>query len=137
MIVYLDTSAILRHLLHEPDAIHDWGTWTEAYSSRLWRTEALRAVHRLRLDSAITDQDVAELQSDIALIDETLHIIPVSESILTRAGEAFPTNLGTLDAIHLASALLIHNQNPLNRFLTHDRQQATTAASLGLAVEGI
>lgn len=137
MMVYLDTSAILRHLLNEPGALRNWGTWTEAYSSRLWRTEALRAIHRLRLDSAITDHDVVALQSDIALVDETLYIIPVSETILTRAGEAFPTSLGTLDAIHLASALSVHATKPLDEFLTHDRQQAIAARGLGLQINGI
>lgn len=137
MIVYLDTSVMLRRLLNESPVIRDWGKWDEAYSSRMWKMEALRAIHRLRLDASITDRDIVALQADIALIDEALHIIPVSEAILTRAGEPFPTIVGTLDAIHLASAMAVHTGNRLDKFLTHDKQQATAARGLGLEIEGI
>ncbi len=136
MIVYLDTSTILRRLFKEPGVIRDWGRWDEAYTSRIWKTEASRAIHRLRLEASISDRDVAALQTDIALIDEALHIIPVSEAILARAGESFPTIVGTLDAIHLASAILVHSAQPLDKFLTHDKQQAMTARSLGFTVDG-
>ncbi len=136
MIVYLDTSTILRRLFNEPGVIRDWGKWDEAHSSRIWKTEASRAIHRLRLEASISDQDIAALQADIALIDEALHIIPVSEAILTRAGEPFPTIVGTLDAIHLASAISVDAGNRLDTFLTHDKQQATAARGLGLNTEG-
>jgi len=38
-------------------------------------------------------------------VHETLAIYPLSERILQRASESFPTVVGTLDAIHLATAL--------------------------------
>ena len=136
MKVYLDTSVILRRLLNEIGQVAGWAQWTEAYSSRLWKTEAARTIHRLRMEGLVNDKDVACLQADMTLIDESLHVVPVSERILTRAGEPFPTIVGTLDGIHLASAMLIHSTQPLDVFLTHDRQQATAARSLGFTVDG-
>jgi len=48
MTVYVDTSVVLRILLHEPNPVTIWGQWSKAYSSALWRVEALRTVDRLR-----------------------------------------------------------------------------------------
>jgi predicted nucleic acid-binding protein len=70
-------------------------------------------------------------------VHDTLHVIPVSDDILIRAGDAFPTTLGTLDAIHLASALAVRSGVELDRFLTHDRRLATAAISIGFVVEGV
>ena len=136
MKVYLDTSVILRVLFHEPDRITEWGRWTEAYSSRLWRTEALRTVERLRLEGRLTDDQMAQLRTDIDLVHETLYVVPIAESVLERASEAFPTVVGTLDAIHLASAIAVRETTPLDALLTHDYQQATAARSLGFNVRG-
>jgi len=137
MNVYLDTSVVLRRLLKEPGALSGWGRWTAAYASRLWLTEALRTVERLRLVGRMDDEDVARVRDDFRQVHAALHIIPVEETVLVRAGESFPTTLGTLDAIHLASALAVQEEVPLDRFLTHDRALALAAASLGFAVEGV
>lgn len=137
MNVYLDTSVILRVLLGDQRKTAQWGRWTRAYSSRLWKTEALRTMDRLRLTGAIDDAQVAMLRRDVDLVDDTLHIVPVTESLLTRAGESFPTVVGTLDAIHLASALVVQGSVGLDRLLTHDQQQAIAARSLGLQVDGV
>jgi predicted nucleic acid-binding protein len=130
----VDTSVALRVLFQEPDPLPNWGHWTRAYSSRLWRTEALRTVDRARLAGAIDDPQVAQLRHDIEVIHAAFHVLPLTEGILTRAGEAFPTNLGTLDAIHLASALAV--PDGVDALLTHDTQLATAAAALGVEVLG-
>jgi len=134
MRVYMDTSVALRVLFREPDPVPDWGQWTKAYSSRLWHTEALRAVDRARLIGVIDDPQVVQLRRDIELVHSVLHIVPLVEGILVRAGEAFPTVLGTLDAIHLASALSV--RDAIDIFLTHDLQLGTAAAALGFEVRG-
>jgi predicted nucleic acid-binding protein len=53
MTVYVDTSVVLRVLLREPNPVRIWGQWNKAYSSALWRVEALRTVDRLRLTHEI------------------------------------------------------------------------------------
>jgi predicted nucleic acid-binding protein len=137
MTVYVDTSVVLRILLHEPTPIKIWGNWNKAYSSALWRVEALRTVDRLRLGHEISDIEVAALVREIQIIHETLALHPVTSQVLKRASETFPTVVGTLDAIHLATALSIRESENVNLLLTHDSQLATAARSLGFEVMGI
>lgn len=136
MIVYLDTSIVLRVLLKEPNRSAMWGTWDRAFSSALWRVEALRTVDRLRLLHEISDTEVADLVRDVQTIDGTLAIYPLDERIMRRASETFPTIVGTLDAIHLASAIFIREFQNIDLLLTHDSQLGTAARSLGFRVSG-
>jgi predicted nucleic acid-binding protein len=136
MIVYLDTSVVLRVLLKEPNPIDIWGKWDKAFSSALWRVEALRTVDRLRLLHDISDAEVADLVRDVQTAHETLAIYPLDERIMQRASETFPTVIGTLDAIHLASAIFIREFQSIDLLLTHDSQLATAARSLGFRVRG-
>ena len=137
MIVYVDTSVVLRILLREPNPVAIWGQWTKAYSSALWRVEALRTVDRLRLNHEISDSEVADLVREIQITHETFAIYPVSNPILQRSSETFPTVVGTLDAIHLATALSIREIESIDHLLTHDSQLATAARSLGFHVLGM
>jgi uncharacterized protein len=136
MIVYLDTSVVLRVLFKEPNPIDVWGKWEKAFSSALWRVEALRTVDRLRLLHEISDIEVADLVRDVQIIHETFAIHPLDERIMQRASETFPTVVGTLDAIHLATAASIRESQRLDFLLTHDSQLGTAARSLGFRVAG-
>jgi predicted nucleic acid-binding protein len=107
MNIYLDTSIVLRVLFREPNPIDFWGKWERAFSSALWRIEALRTVDRLRLMNEITAVEVTEIVRDIQIIHDTLAICPLDERILQRASETFPTVVGTLDAIQLVTAIFI------------------------------
>ena len=137
MKVYLDTSVVLRVLFRERNQVRIWGKWDRGYSSSLWRTEAFRVVDRLRLGGDLSDRDVSELAVQIELVHETLGLVPLSEAILRRASEAFPTVIGTLDALHLASALAIRETENIDILLTHDQQLALAARALGFQVNGI
>ena len=136
MNVYLDTSVVLRVLFREPNPIDLWGKWDRAFSSALWRIEALRTVDRLRLMHEITDIEVSDLVRDIQIAHETLAIRPIDERILQRASETFPTIVGTLDAIHLATAIFIRESDKVDFLLTHDSQFGTAARSVGFHVRG-
>jgi hypothetical protein len=50
--------------------------------------------------------------------------------------EPFPTALGSLDAIHLSSALLKRDQIEGMRLATHDAEFATAAMAMGFTVDG-
>ncbi len=137
MIVYLDTSVVLRVLFNEPNPIPFWGKWKKAYASVLLRVETFRTVDRLRLGGHLTDTDVAQLTREIEIVNETLHVLPLTDAILFRAAESFPTSVGTLDSLHLATALAIRSSEHLDTLLTHDRQLGIAAQSLGFDVAGI
>ncbi len=137
MMVYVDTSVVLRVLFREPNPLTIWGKWKKAYSSALWRIEALRIVDRLRLTQEISDTEVADLVRDIQTTHETFAIHPLTNQVFQRASETFPTVVGTLDAIHLATALSIREIQKVDFLLTHDSQLGTAARSLGFEVMGV
>jgi predicted nucleic acid-binding protein len=87
----------------------------------------------------ITTRLPAELRAQFREIGDRnlahLDLIPLNVAVLRRAGSGFPTPLGTLDAIHLATALLwVENAATPLTLLTHDRQLATAARACGLPV---
>ena len=92
---------------------------------------------RLRLGREISDTEVAEPVREIQITHETFAIHPVTSPVLQRASETFPTVVGTLIAIHLATALSIREIEKVDLLLTHDSQLATAARSLGFEVMGI
>ena len=105
MTVYLDTSVVLRVLFHEPDPAKVRGKWDKAYSSNLWRVEALRTVDRLRLSGDLSDGEVADLARDIRIVHETLSIQPLNVSILRASdGSAVPGDV-TVQTFNLTAQL--------------------------------
>ena len=69
---------------------------------------------------------------------ERMERVDVSPVILRRAAEPFPTPLGTLDAIHIPTALLWGQTQPvLPTLATHDVQMATAGRALGFETVGI
>ena len=137
MTVYIDTSVVLRVLLREPNPVKNWGRWERGYSSNLWSVEALRTVDRLRLSGQLIDREVAVLVGAIRTIDETLTIRTLDDAIMERASQSFPTSIGTLDALHLSTALAIRQSAAVEFFLTHDAQLGTAAQSVGFEVSGV
>ena len=69
MTVFLDTSVSLRVLFHEPNPLKLWAKWDKAYSSSLWRVEALRTVDRLRLSGDLSDREVADAIREFEKLD--------------------------------------------------------------------
>ena len=93
---------------------------------------------RLRLQAAFSDAELAELHRLMLAAFKALDFVRLSRAVLHRAASPFPTVLGTLDAIHLATALLwMEEKGGELTFLTHDSQLATAARACGLDVHTI
>ncbi len=137
MTIYVDTSAVLRALVGDGDRLPEWGKWDRAYSSELMAVEARRAIDRLRLERALDDEGLAEAHQRLVATERAIGVIGLTSKVLRRAGQPMPTVVKTLDAIHLASAILFAEQfeNDL-LFAMHDRSQAIAARSLGFEVVG-
>lgn len=103
MNVYLDSSFVIRRLLGVGRPAAFWGKWEKAFASTLMRTECVRAANRLRLGGKLDDAARARLGSWIETVCGAVTQVPVTDEILKRAGEAYPVDVGTLQAIHLAT----------------------------------
>ena len=70
-------------------------------------------------------------------MERSIGWIGLTKPVLRRASMPMPTVVKTLDAVHLASALLFQEDRgePLV-FATHDAQQATAARALGFECVG-
>ena len=138
MTVYLDTSVVLSWLLNQDPAIEDWGSWNAAYTSDICRVEFHRTIDRLRLSADLDDDERVFLHERFVKFWRSVHRVRVSATLLTKASQAYPTVLGTLDAIHLCSALIVvDHRDGIAQFLTHDRQLGTAARALGFTVRGV
>ncbi len=138
MTVYLDASAVLRVLLRQPKPLASWGRWEAAYSSELLGVEARRVIDRLRLEAALDDDGLADAHHDLARIERAIGTIRLTRPVLHRAALPMPAVVKTLDAIHLASALLLRERRaPSLTFATHDPQQARAARTLGFECIGV
>jgi hypothetical protein len=136
LITYVDSSVVLRVVLGEDDQLAEWER-VQPVASEILRTECLRTIDRYRLVGAMDDGTVAERRSAVLDLLPTFDLISVTTTILERAGDPFPTNVATLDAIHLASALALRHETPELLFATHDRKLATAAQALGFEVVGL
>jgi predicted nucleic acid-binding protein len=138
MNVYLDASVVLRRLQQEPAPVRTWAQWEHAYSSELLRVEVLRTIDRNRLRNALTDREVAELATKAHAVFDAIEFVALTPAVLNRASHSFSTALGTLDALHLATALRLTEAGGVDlTFLTHDAELALAARSVNFAVEGI
>ena len=125
---YLDASAIVKLVVaeeHTDDVERDAATRAALLSSRLSATEVRRAARRQPSRRVL--QQVEEVMESFVLLD-------VTAAILKRAATIDPTELRTLDAIHLATALSLGFADL--DFVTYDTRLATAARSHGLRVVG-
>ena len=138
MIAYVDASVLLRVALGEPGALPEWRQINQGVSSALILTECLRTLDRLRLRAKLPDKEVAASRATILSLIASLEIVEIDEAVLDRAAQLMPTELGTLDAIHLATALLWKESTRVGLVMaTHDAALALAAQAHGLDAVGV
>ena len=136
MIAYLDASVLLRLVLGEPGRLAKWRDVETAVSSALAEVEVLRTLDRLRVRAELTPEETADRRGTAYRLLEAVSLADVSTPILRRAADPFPTPLGTLDAIHLATALAWRDARREVVMATHDAQLALAARACGFEVIG-
>ena len=137
MNAYIDSSVLLRVVLGEPEPLASWGRIDQALSSELIRLECLRTIDRARIQLRLGDDAVSRQRADVLEAIDSLSLIPLTTLVLERAAEPFPTLVGSLDAIHLAGALLVREQYGDLLFATHDQRLAVAARAMGFSVAGV
>lgn len=137
MIAYLDSSVLLRIVLGQPDALKEWRKVRTGVASALVEVECLRTLDRLRLIRRIADEAIALRRETIYRLLEAIEVVELTAAVLSRAAQPFPTSLGTLDAIHLATAILWTERSGESLVMaTHDATLGTASRACGLEVVG-
>jgi predicted nucleic acid-binding protein len=140
--VYVDASVLLRVVLDEPNPLPEWDALEDPVTSVLAEVEALPTIDRAARKA--THPRRKPLTEDLAnaarvRLHEVLEMfarIELEPAMLAQAGRlAGP--LGTLDALHLATALTWQDRTGITATMaTHDPELAAAAARLGLRVIG-
>lgn len=137
MIAYVDASVLLRVALGQPNSLPEWRKIDRGVSSALIMTESLRTLDRVRLRSGLSDTEISIRRSTVLSLIDSLELVEIDAPVLDRAAQPMPTELGTLDAIHLASALLwIEATGEVPVMATHDTALSLAAKAYGLKVLG-
>lgn len=137
MTTYLDSSIILRIILGQANALREWRSITQGVASALVEVECLRTLDRLRLVEGLKDAEIAARRETVFRLLEAVEVVELTRPILSRAAQPLPTALGTLDAIHLATALLWKERTGADLVMaTHDEGLATASRATGLRVIG-
>lgn len=137
MIAYIDSSVLLRVVLGQGNSLKEWGRVNRGIASALVEIECLRTLDRLRLAERLSDEMIAERRGAVYRLMEAMEIAELTHPVLSRAAQPLPTALGTLDAIHLSTALLWKEQTGKELSMaTHDAALAVAAKASGLRVIG-
>jgi predicted nucleic acid-binding protein len=138
VIAYLDSSVMLRVILGQSSQLAEWKTVLTGITSALAEVECLRTIDRLRVLGKLGDEHSAVHREAVYRILEELEVVELDARVLRRAAQGQSVPLGSLDALHLASAEIWRDsrgKEPV--FATHDRQLALAARANGFRVVGV
>lgn len=137
MIAYVDSSVMLRVIVGQPGQLSEWPQIQRGIVSALVEVECLRALDRLRLQGSFSDAELSRMREGVLRYLESFEVVQVREPILARAAQPMGLVMGTLDAVHLATALIWRDdvrEEPV--VATHDRALALGARAFGFQVVG-
>lgn len=124
-VTYLDSSAIVKLAVAEPESTalrKHLRRRAPLVSSALARVEVTRALLPLGKHAVHRGHTVLA----------RLEVLRIANRVLRAAGELLPSDLRSLDAIHLASALQFGDA--LGHIVTYDIRMAAAARTLGIKV---
>jgi predicted nucleic acid-binding protein len=138
VIAYVDSSVVLRIALEQAGSLPEWNKIDQAVSSFLTRVESLRTLDRLRIRARLGDTELSRRRAHMLELVDSFRLVNVDSLILDRATQPLPTELGTLDAIHLVTALRWREERDQDLVMaTHDVALATAARALGFRIVGV
>ncbi len=134
--IYFETSALLAWLLGEPCAAevkkHVDNAQT-VVTSALTLVEAERAIISAESQEIVKAALAEKLRGLLARSQAAWSIMEISEDVRNRASRFFPAEpVRTLDAIHLATALMFIRVFPNLEFFSYDRRILKNAKALGI-----
>ena len=137
MIAYIDSSVVLRVVLGQPGRLAEWARISTGVASALVEVECLRTLDRLSRAGHLSQQVAAVRREAVYRVIEALEVVELTSSVLHRASQPMPSPLGTLDAIHLATADMWRESRQKDLvFAAHDGALALAARAIGFKVIG-
>jgi predicted nucleic acid-binding protein len=126
-VIYLDSSALMKlvRVEGETEALGEWLALRPeqpVVTSELGRVEVLRAARR------VGGRVLTEARAVVGDLD----LVPLDRAVQDLACDIGEPLLRTLDALHLASAVLLSEQ--LTAFVAYDHRLTSAAQSAGLVV---
>ena len=138
MIVYAESSAVIAWLFGEPqgDAVRrELSRATHVVTSRLTRIECLRTITRAVSSGRISEADGIALRAQLARTSASWVRLESTDEVEDRAGRPFPAEpVRTLDAVHIATALVARAAEPEVVMLSLDERVRRNAEGLGFAL---
>lgn len=123
--IYVDTSALGRLLLGEPEAEAIRGVLAEHDA---WWSSELLVVELRRLAAR------EGLQSEAEEYLDAFRLVAIDSASLQRASRLAPMVVRSLDAIHLEAAVRLSEGGQVSGVVTYDQQLSTGCAHHGLSV---
>ena len=138
MILYAESSGVLAWLLGEPSGVvaRDALASAEAVTaSDLTLVECDRALIRGVATGDVTPAEAIRLRGILNRTAGHWDLLRIDGEVVERARRPFPTEpLRALDAVHLASALVVAAHAPELLLLSFDRRIRRAAQQLGLSL---
>lgn len=137
-LAYVDTSVLIKRYVKEPDSSRAGGLLKrhDLLTSSIVFLEALSAFSRRRGTGELLFDDFSAIVT--RLRDDRRHwrVVELTDTVLGKAEDLIPrTSVRALDAIHLASALIVKSSSGIDiPFITADARQRSAAQSEGLRV---
>jgi uncharacterized protein len=135
--LYLDSSALIKRYIHEPGSEKVLNLCAKADQltlSALCVPETVSAFCRLRRERLMTEEIYQLLKKDFQEDLNETSVVEVSSEIISASVDCLEkSRTGTLDAVHLATALI----KGCDLFLTADIQQQKAARAMGLKAEAV
>ena len=133
---YIDSSVVLSALFGQRGVFaKHWRKISEGASSELLVVECNRVIDRYRLQGELDDDGIAAVKSALNHFVSGITLFSLERRILELASHSFPTVVGTLDAIHLSTALIWKNSIKKDIVLfSNDTRLCTAAKALGISM---
>lgn len=125
--IYLDSSALMKLVRHE-DETTTLREWLSVRSEQPVVTSELGRVEVLRAGRRVGGQVLTEARAVVGDLD----LVPLDRAVQDLACDIATPLLRTLDALHLASAVLLSQD--LTAFVAYDQRLAASAEAAGLVV---
>lgn len=139
MTLYAESSAVLAWLLDEPDGPVARERLAKAeivVASDLTLIECDRVLIRAAALGELTEAEAADRRGHLTTAAASWHVLRIGGEIVDRARQPFPGEpIRTLDAVHLASALVARSVAPGLELLSLDERIRTAARMLGLPLQ--